>query len=273
MSSAAAHQASSRAWIHRATTNRVVRPVPRTKAPAPSRRQATLTARATAASRSVDPVPAGSDRALAGWRPRVLGLRATGGEAIGRCSQVAAASWLRSRASQRCSQRWVHSGQSMSRETIPEERLKTRRRTGGDRARWRLFAETSPLHAVNVPRVASGGARGTNTALQAVNVPRTPTEATGGTFTARGHAKPVSPARSPMRRAGGRPVALGALLGPPSPGEIALGRIEELDAWVDRALEHPGALLSSDVDAQAPVLLDHLCALRARPYSPTLTRP
>jgi hypothetical protein len=31
----------------------------------------------------------------------------------------------------------------------------------------------------------------------------------------------------------------------------------EVDAWVDRALEHAGALLSSEVDAKAPVLLDH----------------
>ena len=31
----------------------------------------------------------------------------------------------------------------------------------------------------------------------------------------------------------------------------------EVDAWVDRALEHAGALLSSEVDAEAPVLLDH----------------
>ena len=31
----------------------------------------------------------------------------------------------------------------------------------------------------------------------------------------------------------------------------------EIDAWVDRALEHAGALLSSQVDAEAPVLLDH----------------
>ena len=28
-------------------------------------------------------------------------------------------------------------------------------------------------------------------------------------------------------------------------------------AWVDRALEHAGALLCSEVDAEAPVLLDH----------------
>ena len=31
----------------------------------------------------------------------------------------------------------------------------------------------------------------------------------------------------------------------------------QVDAWVDRALEHTGALLSSEVDAEAPVLLDH----------------
>jgi hypothetical protein len=31
----------------------------------------------------------------------------------------------------------------------------------------------------------------------------------------------------------------------------------ELDAWIDRALEHTGALLSSQLDAEAPVLLDH----------------
>ena len=31
----------------------------------------------------------------------------------------------------------------------------------------------------------------------------------------------------------------------------------EVDAWIDRAREHTGALLSSQVDAEAPVLLDH----------------
>ncbi len=31
----------------------------------------------------------------------------------------------------------------------------------------------------------------------------------------------------------------------------------ELDAWIDRALEYTGALLSSHLDAEAPVLLDH----------------
>ena len=31
----------------------------------------------------------------------------------------------------------------------------------------------------------------------------------------------------------------------------------QVDAWVDRALEHAGALLAGEVDAEAPVLLDH----------------
>jgi hypothetical protein len=31
----------------------------------------------------------------------------------------------------------------------------------------------------------------------------------------------------------------------------------QVEAWVDRTLEHAGALLSSEVDGEAPVLLDH----------------